>query len=375
MSGAIEQFSFGTLDPNTTSGVELASYLTDFQAAVQQNNIGPSEPAYTLEGSIWVNNGTANQAVLNYTPAHGVSIPLFNINYSTQEAFPATNGIALVNGNSTEVFQAAPATGASDAVPLGQAQSLFTNNGQNGGNVSYVGSSPYNVAATQSGQVIAVGIGGATINLPPAAWGLNYTIYGTSLGITTVVVNGSVSVMVLPDGSTSGTMEIGAEQAGGFKLFCDGANWRCVPFDIPVVPQNTIANRAIPYAQIQSMIAAAATPGFYASWADSGVQAFSGDNNQNTITTSLTTPQNLGGTVIIVATKSQEQPGNIYTGMNLVVEIGGNTVFGDAQALGNSATMHWGGSVGANTSVVATLNAQSQYPYLGQVTILFLPTT
>ena len=373
MSGAIEQFSFGTLDPNTTSGVELASYLTDFQAAVQQNNIGPSEPAYTLEGSIWVNNGTANQAVLNYTPAHGVSIPLFNINYSTQEAFPATNGIALVNGNSTEVFQAAPATGASDAVPLGQAQSLFTNNGQNGGNVSYVGSSPYNVAATQSGQVIAVGIGGATINLPPAAWGLNYTIYGTSLGITTVVVNGSVSVMVLPDGSTSGTMEIGAEQAGGFKLFCDGANWRCVPFDIPVVPQNTIANRAIPYAQIQSMIAAGA-PVLTPSIADTGLTGF-GAQATGSVTASLTTQSNLGGIIYCFGLKDDSASSGSYINFSMTVDVGGSQVVAPAPNTGNSGTLAHAQTVGANTAVSVTVSGQSDYPFFLQAVIIFVPST
>ena len=206
MSGAKAQSSLGTINPSLTSGVQLAAELSDFGAAVQQTNIGPSEPAYTLEGSLWVNNGTANEATLNYTPAHGVAIPLFNINYVTNEAFPVTNGLAPAQGNADNTFEVAYATTSYEAVPLAQAQSLFVNNGQNAGNVSYVGSSPYNVAATQSGQVIAVGIGGATINLPPAAWGLNYTIYGTSLGITTIVANGSVSVMVLTDGRTSGTM-------------------------------------------------------------------------------------------------------------------------------------------------------------------------
>ena len=375
MSGAKAQSSLGTINPSLTSGVQLAAELSTFGAAVQQTNIGPSEPSYTAEGSLWVYNGTANEATLTYTPAHGVSIPLIYINYLTNEAFPVTNGLAATNGNAGEVFEVAYATTSYEAVPLAQAQGLFANNGQNGGNILATGDTILSLTPAESGQVIMANQGGTTATLPSPAAGLNYTIIGNGNANPLTLQTSGGALLDLPDNSTTSSLAlVTGSWAGGWRVVCDGANWRCIPFDAPVVPQNTIANRAIPYAQIQSMIAAGATPGFTPQWSDSGIEVFSGNNNQNTISTSLTTG-GLGGLAIIVATKSQEQPGTTYTGMNLVVEVGGTTVFNDAQALGNTAVMQWAGSVGANTGVTATLNAQSQYPYLGQVTILFLPQT
>lgn len=73
------QSDFGTIDPSTTSGVQLANILSLFQTAVETNHSGTSRPAYVKAGMTWLNTTTASANVLNFWSG-SIDIPLFTIN-------------------------------------------------------------------------------------------------------------------------------------------------------------------------------------------------------------------------------------------------------------------------------------------------------
>lgn len=48
------QFDWGTIDPNTTSGGELAAYLDSWKEALHSGHRGPERPNYVLPGMQWI---------------------------------------------------------------------------------------------------------------------------------------------------------------------------------------------------------------------------------------------------------------------------------------------------------------------------------
>ena len=59
------QNDFGTIDPATTSGTQLASLLGLFRDAVNTNHSGTSRPAYAQAGMVWVQDISATLKQLN----------------------------------------------------------------------------------------------------------------------------------------------------------------------------------------------------------------------------------------------------------------------------------------------------------------------
>ena len=59
------QNDFGTIDPATTSGTQLASLLGLFRDAVNTNHSGTSRPSYAQAGMIWVQDVSATVKQLN----------------------------------------------------------------------------------------------------------------------------------------------------------------------------------------------------------------------------------------------------------------------------------------------------------------------
>lgn len=55
------QASLGTIDPNTTSGTELAALLTAFGQAVESTHLGAARPSYVREGMTWLRVDSSNQ--------------------------------------------------------------------------------------------------------------------------------------------------------------------------------------------------------------------------------------------------------------------------------------------------------------------------
>ena len=369
MSGAKQQFSLGTVNPATTSGTELAAWLSEFGAAVQQTNIGPSEPSYTAEGTLWVNNGTANQATLYYTPAHGTSIPLANINYQTNEAFPVTNGLAATNGNASYTFEAAYAVNQYEVVPLGQADSLYVNNGQNAGNTIYVSGTSYQLLSSQSGMIVVTGVASTTVSLPAPGWGLTYRIYGNASGAATVAP-GNGGLLLLPDGSsTSSLSTVGSNAAGGWDVYCDGVNWLVVPFDAPIVPPNmTATNRAVSLGQVQTMVAGATQSG--ASPLFSGGNA-NGDNNTVSATCSFTT--NGTGILFAIGSMNLAGSGGVSNAGSLAIRVAGTIVNGASYSTNGGMTQAVAVSVASGQAASATMTGAYEYGFQVNVLLIFIP--
>ena len=51
------QFDFGNIDPNATSGVDLANLLESDRDAMHSNHKGPVRPSYVVPGMLWIKDG------------------------------------------------------------------------------------------------------------------------------------------------------------------------------------------------------------------------------------------------------------------------------------------------------------------------------
>ena len=80
------QTNFGTIDPNTKSGTQLAADLNAWRDSVHSQHLGGTAPSYITAGMVWSDNTTANYVTYQYDGAQ--SIPLYQID--------ATNNVARV---------------------------------------------------------------------------------------------------------------------------------------------------------------------------------------------------------------------------------------------------------------------------------------
>lgn len=60
------QYQLPTIDANTNTGADLATFLNSWNPAVVSNHSGTSRPSYALPGTLWVYTGTINEVSLNF---------------------------------------------------------------------------------------------------------------------------------------------------------------------------------------------------------------------------------------------------------------------------------------------------------------------
>ena len=48
------QFDFPVIDPQVTTGTDLANYLNSWQAALESCHKGPARPVYAQPGTLWI---------------------------------------------------------------------------------------------------------------------------------------------------------------------------------------------------------------------------------------------------------------------------------------------------------------------------------
>jgi hypothetical protein len=78
------QANIGNIDPNETSGVDLAQLLTQVGAALETNNLGAGRPSYAKRGTIWIHDpGNGTLGVALFTGVADVLIGVINIAANT----------------------------------------------------------------------------------------------------------------------------------------------------------------------------------------------------------------------------------------------------------------------------------------------------
>jgi hypothetical protein len=73
------QFDFGTIDPNTTSGTDLASDLNDWRDALHSLHVGTSAPSYVVQGLLWADSTDGNNWSVYQRSSSGVDVPIYKI--------------------------------------------------------------------------------------------------------------------------------------------------------------------------------------------------------------------------------------------------------------------------------------------------------
>lgn len=91
------QFTMGTIDPESTSGTELASLLTQFEGAQNTNHKGSTDPAYSVGGILWWDDAADPIWILKVYDGVGTHTPILRFNRSTNKAilpveYGGTNG-------------------------------------------------------------------------------------------------------------------------------------------------------------------------------------------------------------------------------------------------------------------------------------------
>jgi len=104
----MSQQIFADINPNATSGTQLATYLNQFKAALLSGLIGPSRPPELLSGGTWIDNSAEIASDLWYIKLYNgiTDIILFTINIDT--------GTLLIPGtdNSFEILKVSSDTAA-----------------------------------------------------------------------------------------------------------------------------------------------------------------------------------------------------------------------------------------------------------------------
>lgn len=73
------QSDLGVIDPNETSGVELASMLTNLNSALRSSHRGSSRPSYAERGTMWLRDtGTANLDLFMFDGVDDILIGTLN---------------------------------------------------------------------------------------------------------------------------------------------------------------------------------------------------------------------------------------------------------------------------------------------------------
>ena len=88
----MSQFDFGTLNPYTESGIQLASDLNSFRDSVHTTNSGSSRPSYVQQGTIWMNTATTPWTLYMFDGAQDIAIG--TINATTDKFIPGASAIA-----------------------------------------------------------------------------------------------------------------------------------------------------------------------------------------------------------------------------------------------------------------------------------------
>lgn len=95
----MSQFDFGTINPVTKNGTELATDLNTWRDAVHSQHSGTSRPAYAAAGTLWLDTTTTTWVMNLYDGAD--DIVLFNINTVTNSAQFAGDTLSLTDSGTT----------------------------------------------------------------------------------------------------------------------------------------------------------------------------------------------------------------------------------------------------------------------------------
>lgn len=100
-----------SIDPTSTSGVDLATLLNNFASSVYTNSMGTSEPSYKDEGMFWMDNSGSAYTLKLYKG--GAWRTLFSLNSSNVISFSGTPTVASqteVNTGTDTTKMVVPAT-------------------------------------------------------------------------------------------------------------------------------------------------------------------------------------------------------------------------------------------------------------------------
>lgn len=94
----MSQYDFGIIDPNTTSGSELAVLLQNFRDALNTGHSGTTAPAYAQPGTLWLDTSGGATAYIIKIYDGSQWIPALRINTTANTSTPYIDGTTVAGG-------------------------------------------------------------------------------------------------------------------------------------------------------------------------------------------------------------------------------------------------------------------------------------
>jgi len=222
----MSQSDFGTINPSTKSGTDLATDLNNFRTAQNTMHSGTTAPTYIATGMIWANSTTSN---LIYNAYDGTdSIPVFVLD--------ATNNVARVALDADRDTYIASATddvmafivGGSVRYNLSSTLGNFLVNTRHNDSVyAYFGTgSDMLVVHTGSSGLIrnttgTLGVGASLVQIQNASGTETQALFAQN-GAVTLYYDNSVKAQTTSSGFSVTGNVIGSGNTQGFSLIAEG---------------------------------------------------------------------------------------------------------------------------------------------------------
>lgn len=98
----MSQFDYGTIDPTTKSGTQLATDLNNYRNAMHSFHLGSAEPTYKRSGIAWLDNSTNPIWTLKIYDG-SAWINLFDLNTTSDSASAYISGLVANLGTAAEL--------------------------------------------------------------------------------------------------------------------------------------------------------------------------------------------------------------------------------------------------------------------------------
>jgi len=89
----MSQFDYGTIDPDTKSGTDLASDLNSFRDALNTSHRGFTRPSYAVQGTVWLNTLSIPWTIYMYDGAQDIA--LGTVNSTTNKYIPGASAVGV----------------------------------------------------------------------------------------------------------------------------------------------------------------------------------------------------------------------------------------------------------------------------------------
>ncbi|MAX33214.1 MAG: hypothetical protein CME72_09140 [Halomonadaceae bacterium] len=212
----MSQSDFGTLDPNTVSGTQLAVFLNNFRDALHSQHRGASRPTYVVGGMIWVKEVSSTRwDIMLYDGTNDILLRSVNPDTGATIALPIADG-----GTGAKTLGDAQAALGITKLAAVTATAFIKSDGSQPAWTAPTGTALETASALALvvGSTIVEIAAGTAVTLPALSAGTDYTIY--------VATDGSLQAVDADSAAPAGERVVGGFHASaGASEVVESSMW------------------------------------------------------------------------------------------------------------------------------------------------------